>query len=157
MNNRLGVLFFWRTVWNPVSLFALMLILALPGPVLAEVPAQTVSNPKPAEGDLILPMPGDAQMVFRRVAVPGKGFWGDQARVIQVGDASGGVFEGLQRTQISGSFPGEGEAWDIILAKYEVTRGQYVAVMGMDACLPPARTPRTRNCRPWKAALCATP
>ncbi len=158
MNNRLGVLFFWRTVWNPVSLFALMLILALPGPVLAEVPAQTVFNPKPAEGDLILPMPGDAQMVFRRVAVPGKGFWGDQARVIQVGDASGGVFEGLQRTQISGSFPGEGEAWDIILAKYEVTRGQYVAVMGMDALLAASKDPEDRKLptlegRPLREAL----
>lgn len=158
MNNRLGVLFFWRTVWNPVSLCALMLILALPGPVLADVPAQTVFNPKPAEGDLILPMPGDAQMVFRRVAVPGKGFWGDQARVIQVGDASGGVFEGLQRTQISGSFPGEGEAWDIILAKYEVTRGQYVAVMGMDALLAASKDPEDRKLptlegRPLREAL----
>ena len=158
MNNRLGVLFFWRTVWNPVSLVALMLILALPGPVLAEVPAQTVSNPKPAEGDLILPMPGDAQMVFRRTPVPGKGFWGDQARVIQVGDASGGVFEGLQRTQISGSFPGEGEAWDIILAKYELTRGQYVAVMGMDALLAASKDSEDRKLptlegRPLREAL----
>ena len=115
-------------------------------PALAEAPAPTPYNPKPAEGDLILPMPGDAHMVFRRVQVPGKGFWGDQSRIIQIGDASGGIFEGLQRTQISGSFPtGEQKAWEIVLAKYELTRGQFVAVMGMDALLAASGDPEDQK------------
>ncbi|SHO51350.1 SUMF1/EgtB/PvdO family nonheme iron enzyme [Desulfopila aestuarii] len=113
---------------------------------LAEVPPQTVYNPKPAENDLILPMPGDAEMVFRRVPVPGKGFWGDQERIIQIGDAAGGIFEGLQRTQISGSFPvGKENVWEIVLAKYELTRGQYTAVMGMDALLAVSGDPEDQK------------
>ena len=113
---------------------------------LAEAPPQTPYNPKPAQGDLVLPMPGDAEMVFRRVAVPGSGFWGDQARIIQIGDASGGIFEGLQRTQISGSFPsGKEGAWELVMAKYELTRGQYVAVMGMDALLAASGDPEDQK------------
>lgn len=118
----------------------------LTGPALAEVPPQTPYNPKPAEGDLVLPMPGDAEMVFRRVPVPGSGFWGDQSRIIQIGDAAGGIFEGLQRTQISGSFPsGQGGAWELVLAKYELTRGQFVAVMGMDALLAASGDPEDQK------------
>jgi hypothetical protein len=113
---------------------------------LAEAPPQTPYNPKPAADDLILPMPGDAEMVFRRVPVPGSGFWGDQSRIIQVGDASGGIFEGLQRTQISGSFPsGKEDAWELVMAKYELTRGQYVAVMSMDALLAASGDPEDQK------------
>jgi hypothetical protein len=113
----------------------LVLVGAAVGSTVATSPA-TPDNPKPAQGDLLLPMPDGAQMVFRRVRVPGSGFWGDHDRIIQIGDAGGGIFEGLQRTQISGSFPAEtGEGWDIVVAKYELTVGQYVAVMGMDTLL----------------------
>lgn len=145
MNNRLGVLSCGSFLRNPLLFFVLLLTLALPIPLLAEAPAQTVFNPKPAEGDLILPMPDDGQMIFRRVAVPGVGFWGDQTRIIQIGDAAGGIFEGLQRTQISGSFPGAGDAWEIILGKYELTRGQYVAVMGMDSLLAASKDPEDQK------------
>jgi hypothetical protein len=99
-------------------------------------PPVTPDNPKPAQGDILIPMPDGAQMVFRQVRVPGSGFWGDQDRIIQVGDAGGGIFEGLQRTQVSGSFPADtGDGWDIVVAKYELTVGQFVAVMGMDTLL----------------------
>lgn len=112
----------------------------------AEAPAATVYNPKPAEGDLVLPMPEGAEMVFRRIKVPGSGFWGDQSRIIQIGDAGGGVFEGLQRTQISGSFPsGNENGWELILAKYELTKGQYAAVMGMDGLLAASGDPEDKK------------
>ncbi|WP_006747260.1 formylglycine-generating enzyme family protein [Thioalkalivibrio paradoxus] len=115
-------------------------------PLHAEPPPATVYNPKPAAGDLVLPMPEGAEMVFRRARVPGSGFWGDPERVIQLGDASGGIFEGLQRTQISGSFPAaDGEGWEIVLAKYELTKGQYLAVMGLDALLETSGDPEDRN------------
>ncbi|MCA1794333.1 MAG: SUMF1/EgtB/PvdO family nonheme iron enzyme [Desulfobacteraceae bacterium] len=112
----------------------------------AETPSQTMYNPRPAPGDLILPMPGEVEMVFRRVQVPGRGFWGDQERIIQIGDAAGGIFEGLQRTQISGSFPtAESDAWELILAKYELTRGQYAAVMGMEGLLVASGAPEDKK------------
>ena len=113
---------------------------------MAQDAAPTPWNPKPAEGDLVLPMPDGAEMAFRRIPVPGEGFWGDRARIIQLGDASGGIFEGLQRTQVSGSFPAAGgKQWEIVLAKYEITRGQFVAVMGMDALLAASGDPEDQK------------
>ncbi len=128
---------------NSFSTLPLTLVLLL-GPLLAaaEAPAATPYNPRPAEGDLVVPMPGEAEMVFRAVAVPGADFWADHDRIIQIGDAAGGIFEGLQRTQISGSFKADnGQTWLIYLAKYELTRGQYIAVMGMDALLAASADP----------------
>jgi hypothetical protein len=135
----------WRRRLAATLLF-LTAALAAALPAAAEGPAPTPYNPKPAEGDLVLPMPGEAEMVFRRVQVPGKGFWGDQSRIIQIGDASGGIFEGLQRTQISGSFPADSSgAWEIVLAKYELTRGQFAAGMGMDALLAASADPEDQK------------
>jgi hypothetical protein len=115
-------------------------------PVLAEPPPRTPDNPKPAEGDLVIDLPEDTHLVFRRIAVPGPGFWGDQQRVIQIGDATGGIFEGLQRTQISGSFPSnDGKGWEILLAKYELTRGQYIAVMGLERLLAVSADPEDQK------------
>lgn len=124
----------------PIYVAAFSLMLAFN--VLAQ-PAATPFNPKPAEGDLILPMPDDAEMVFRRIEVPGEGFWGSQERIIQLGDATGGMFEGLQRSQINASFPAQGdkELGFIVLAKYELTVGQFISVMGMDHLLSVSADP----------------
>jgi hypothetical protein len=90
-------------------------------------------NPKPLDDDLTLPLPDGGEVVFRLVAVPGTAFWADPARVVQVGDASGSAFEGLQRTQVNGSFPTPaGDQWLMVLGKYELTKGQFAAVMGLD-------------------------
>lgn len=116
------------------SLVALGLVLVLVSPVWGDEPEQRLYNPKPADGDLVLPMPGGAEMVFRPVAVPGATFWGSLERVVQLGDSGGGAFEGLQRTLVNGSFPNaQGDGWLIWMAKYELTKGQYAAVMGADA------------------------
>jgi hypothetical protein len=81
-------------------------------------------------------MPNGAEVVFRKVLVPGSNFWGDPKRVIQIGDAHGGIFEGLQRVQISGSFrDSDSRGWVYYLGKYEVTKQQFIAVMGMEALL----------------------
>ena len=92
------------------------------------------SNPKPAEGDLILPMPAGAEMVFRKIVVPGGSFWGTSDRIIQLGDGEGDIFEGLQRVQVSGSFLDKsGNSWSYYIGKYEVTKAQFAAVMGFGA------------------------
>ncbi len=101
---------------------------------------KTLYNPKPLKGDLVLPMPNGAKMVFRPILVPGKSFWGDMRRIIQLGDPNGGPFEGLQRLQVSGSFPDKkGENWIFYIGKYEVTKGQYIALLGMDNFLKATR------------------
>lgn len=110
---------------------------------VAAAPGATPFNPKPADGDVILPMPDGAEMAFRRIEVPGEGFWGSEERIIQLGDASGGIFEGLQRTQINASFPPQSDLSRgfIVLAKYELTKGQFIAVMGMDHLLAVSANP----------------
>ncbi|MGM0645300.1 MAG: formylglycine-generating enzyme family protein [Thermodesulfobacteriota bacterium] len=113
-------------------------------------PKASPDNPRPAEGDIVLPMPGERQMVFRSIPVPGSGFWGSQEQVIQIGDASGGVFEGLQRTQICGSFLDQHpdiqpEQQVIVLAKYELTKGQFAAVMGLDTLAEVSGDPEDAN------------
>lgn len=125
-----------------VGLGLLWLLMLMPLLVLAQQAPATPYNPRPAEGDRVLPMPGGAEMVFRAVRVPGASFWANRERTIQIGDAAGGIFEGLQRTQISGSFPAaDGQGWEVFLAKYELTRGQFVAVMGMEALLAASADP----------------
>jgi hypothetical protein len=133
--------------WLPTAACLILAVfLVSTAPARADMPPQSPYNPKPAEGDLILPLPENAQMVFRRIQVPGTGFWGDQRRIIQIGDVSGGIFEGLQRTQISGSFPsGRDGTWEIILGKYELTRGQFAAVMGMEALLAASSDPEVQS------------
>jgi len=119
---------------------------AIPNTPSAEIPPGTAYNPQPAEGDLILPMPNGAEMVFRRVTVPGDNFWGDERRVIQIGDADGGIFEGLQRAQVSGSFrDSQNGNWFYYIGKYEVTKGQYVAVMGLEALSERSADPQDRR------------
>lgn len=107
-----------------------------PSEIDATAPPVTPYNPKPAVGDLILPMPNGAEMVFRKITVPGRSFWGASDRIVQVGDGEGDIFEGLQRVQISGSFPAASEDfWIYYLGKYEVTKAQLAAVMGLEALL----------------------
>jgi len=112
---------------------ALVVALAMPSasvPALAEPPPRTFDNPEPAEGDLVVPLPGGREIVFRPVVVPGAGFWGDPDRLVQVGDATGGPFEGLQRLQVSGSFPVD-DHWLMYIGKYELTKGQVAVILGL--------------------------
>ena len=103
---------------------------------LADMPPKTPFNPNPAEDDLILPMPDGEQMVFREVVVLGENFWGDPRRIVQVGDGEGDIFEGLQRMQVSGTFPGpDGKGRSYYLGKYELTKGQFIAIMGEERYL----------------------
>lgn len=125
-----------RGAWRRKAGETLFQVAALALYLLA-VPAAAIepnpNNPKPLDDDLTLPMPDGGEVAFRVVAVPGKAFWGDPARVVQVGDAGGSAFEGLQRAQVSGSFPTpDGGQWLMVLGKYELTKGQFASVMGLD-------------------------
>ncbi len=88
-------------------------------------------NPKPAVGDLILPMPrlndiGEIKMVFRKLKVHGSEFWGNPQRLISIGD-NASKFKGM----ISGAFYDiKQENWFYYLGKYEVSIAQYITVMG---------------------------
>lgn len=91
-----------------------------------------IHDPKPQAGDLSLPMPDGARMVFRPVHL-GRTMEGLSTRMVWVGKGKGGVFyETPTQVEISGAFnlAGAGsEDWVYYLGKYEVTEAQFYSLM----------------------------
>ena len=109
-------------------------------------------DPHPLAGDLVLPMPGGARMVFRPVFL---GIAGDSlsTREFQMGDGSGANFrEKPTLVHLGGSFVAEKAGtpeWLFYLGKYEVTRAQFDALCpsaGATASQSP-RLPKTNVTR----------
>jgi hypothetical protein len=90
-----------------------------------------IYNPKPAAGDLVLPMPGGASMAFRPVAI-GEGAEPFALKKVRVGDPGGGFKEHPTTVVVGGSFREQvagAKEWIYYLAKYEVSQAQYYAIM----------------------------
>lgn len=90
-------------------------------------------DPAPAEGDLVLPLPQGAVMAFRPVFI-GEGDKPFALKKFKMGDPAGGFKEYPTAVAIGGAFIGrnKGQAdWLYYMGKYEVTVGQYYAVMGL--------------------------
>ncbi|WP_341666992.1 formylglycine-generating enzyme family protein [Alcaligenes sp. SDU_A2] len=98
-------------------------------------------NPKPSDGDVILPMPCDGAMVFRRIEVPASGPLDDLRVVVgQEGDEWGYV-EHSRPEFIAGSFTDKNTGSSsryYLLAKYELNQLQYKAVT-QESCADPKR------------------
>ncbi len=113
--------------WKAIPLAGLLLL----GDAGA-VPTKSADNPKPAGGDISLPMPGGGEMVFRPVFLD----VGDSVyagREFKVGDRSAGGFREYPTVMVlGGSFLEQNKGrmdWMYYLGKYEVTERQYHAVM----------------------------
>ncbi len=119
---------------------ALLLAALLLAPTLAQAQAPAAPptppewNPKPADGDMVLPLPCDTAIVFRRVGTPmADSPLADRRVVLGDEDAGQAYSEFVRESHVAGGFGAGAEAhyW---LGKYEVTRGQYAAVtQGCDA------------------------
>lgn len=85
-------------------------------------------NPQPAAGDVILPMPCDGAMTFRRIEVPSDGPLSD--RLIHLGgdDPERGALEGTRPAYVSGDFSDTNKSRYYLIGKYEVSRRQYHAL-----------------------------
>lgn len=111
--------------------FACVLTLALAlqgGAVDASAWPDEHVNPKPAEGDVILPMPCGGAMAFRPVAIPSEGPLSDRTIYLGATDSGRGALEGSHAAQIAGSFADAGGQRTYLLGKYEVSRLQYQAL-----------------------------
>ncbi|MCX7685821.1 MAG: SUMF1/EgtB/PvdO family nonheme iron enzyme [Acetobacteraceae bacterium] len=88
-------------------------------------------NPRPASGDLVLPIPCGGAMAFRFVPTPaGDGPLDDRTVTLGSGEPGAGPAEFLRTEALAGPFPapaGDGRGYWI--GKYEVTRDQWQAVM----------------------------
>lgn len=96
-------------------------------------------NPKPTEGDVVLPMPCEGSMVFRRVHVPLSKPLEDFGVTLGSEGAALRYLEQAHPAYISGSFttdkPNPGRYY--LMAKYEVTQLQYLSVM-QETCPRPS-------------------
>jgi hypothetical protein len=99
-----------------------------PAPAPAPAPPAPEWNPKPADGDLVVPLPCDMAITFRRIATPmGDGPLADRRVVLGDEDAAAAWSEFVRESHVAGGF-GSGAQAHYWLGKYEVTRGQYTAV-----------------------------
>lgn len=134
----------WLKHLAPLAVLAVPAVLAgLAGSAQAADPAweERFYNPKPLEGDVLLPMPCGGQMAFRKIVVPADGILGDKAVSLGGADAARGYAEGPLRAWIAGNFPGGKSERYFLMAKYEVSELQYAAVMD-DSCPKPALADR---------------
>jgi len=93
-----------------------------------------VYNPKPLEGDTVLPMPCGGSMVFRPVQVPGGDAYSDYQITVGGQDQERGFAEGSHPAYVAGSFTdSKAKARYYLIGKYEITEAQYDAVMN-DTC-----------------------
>jgi formylglycine-generating enzyme required for sulfatase activity len=111
-------------------LLAVALFFAVPAAAQSPWPAES-TNPRAADGDLVLPMPCGGAMAFRPVETPaGPGALDDRPVTLGTADPAGGVAEFARRQAVSGPFAAEGrDGGTYWIGKYEVTRDQYAAVM----------------------------
>lgn len=127
----------------------------------ADVGLADACNPKPADDDIVLPMPCGLNMVFKLVAVPAKGLLWDMPMRPGVDDAAHqdrAFYDRRYNTALSGPFTQEdlpaawrkqvpkGENFFYLAAKYEVTNLQWRAVM--DNACPDTAQPAADAARP---------
>ncbi|WP_164855519.1 formylglycine-generating enzyme family protein [Bordetella avium] len=102
-------------------------------------------NPKPAKDDVVLPLPCEGALVFRKIVVPAAGPLDDLP--INVGQESENFafLEQRRIAHIAGSFTEQGsKARYYLMAKYELTQQQYQALQTLTgeaakSCPTPSR------------------
>jgi hypothetical protein len=136
----------------------ILLAALLAGPALAQSPApwdEARWNPKPVDGDLMLPLPCGGAMAFREVVVPaGTGALDDRPMTLGTPDAALGYSEFLRQDFLAGGFSGgaqDGRRYWI--GKYEVTRDQYAAVTRPECPAPAAEGRRPQAEISWTEAV----
>ena len=97
-------------------------------------------NPMPEAGDVVLPMPCEGSMVFRKVFIPVAGPLDDYPINIGQDGAEYGYVEQTRPTFIAGSFTGakNDKSRYYLMAKYEMSQLQYAALT--EATCPTAAT-----------------
>jgi hypothetical protein len=116
----------------------LALLLAATGAGAQQPPApwpEEAWNPQPLADDLVLPLPCGGSMAWRAVPTPvGQGALADRPAMMGQADPQTDYAEYLRQGFVSGPFPGPaGQPPRFFIAKYEVSRDQWAAVM-LETC-----------------------
>ena len=124
---------------HQLRLLVCMAGIVLFGPTAAQQWEARFFNPKPLADDVVLTLPCDGAMTFRKVLVPGIKPLDDFGVTLGAEESNQRHLEQAHPAHIAGSFtaapPATGRYY--LLGKYEVTELQYQAVM-QDACPKPA-------------------
>ncbi|WP_286901871.1 formylglycine-generating enzyme family protein [Vreelandella sedimenti] len=97
-------------------------------------------NPMPQDDDIILPMPCDGAMAFRKIHIPSAGPLDDYPINIGQDGTGWGYVEQRRPSYVSGNFSEvEGGSRYYLLAKYETTQLQYEALMAEECPSPSTR------------------
>lgn len=165
------------SLFSLILLCGLFCLAALPSPAHAalarkgELSLTDATNPKPADDDIILPMPCNLTMVFKLVAVPAKGLLWDMPMRPGIDDSANAdraFYDRRYNTALSGAFSLEdlppdwrklapkGQNYFYLVAKYEVSNLQWQAVM--DGACPATQPPSADAAKPvtdisWYAAV----
>ncbi len=139
-------------------LAALLLVLCtLFTPTQAAEPwPETLVNPQPATGDLLVPLPCGGAMAFRWVATPAGTSWLDDLQVFMgraADEASYNEFAHLSHLAGGLSLDGSAALRGYWLGKYEVNEAQWQAVMAGDCATPPASARRAAGGHSWFEAV----
>lgn len=137
----------------------LALILLLIPPAAADTWPEALTNPQPAEGDLLLPLPCGGIMAFRWVETTVAGNWLDDLQVF-MGRASdeASYNEYAHFSYLVGSLSRDGDPArrGYYIGKYEVTADQYAAVMNPDCPAPGPNGRRAAGQVSWFEAVAFT-
>ena len=93
-------------------------------------------NPAPLADDVILPLPCDGAMVFRRVPIVQQSILDDQRITLGQDSDEWGFIEQSRPAYISGSFATEQNERYYLLAKYEMSELQYQTLMAAECPKP---------------------
>jgi len=119
-----------RNRWTLPAILAGMLAT---GPAMAQQRWPEANwNPKPLPDDLVLPLPCNGAIAFRPIATPvTSGDLADRAAMMGQSNPESDYKEYLRQTYLLGPFRGADASKPPVyyLAKYEVTKDQYAAVM----------------------------
>ncbi|MCY4463669.1 MAG: pre-peptidase C-terminal domain-containing protein [Albidovulum sp.] len=86
-------------------------------------------NPHPSRDDFLLPMPLGMSLVFTPVPLGTEGLYGDERSTYIMGSRTPRLFETNLEVRVGSSIAGGGEA-RFLFGKYEVSKAQFVSVMG---------------------------
>ena len=86
-------------------------------------------NPHPSSDDFLLPMPLGMSLVFVPVPLGTEGLYGDERSTYIMGSSTPRLFETNLEVRVGSSIAGAGKA-RFLFGKYEVSKAQFVSVMG---------------------------
>lgn len=125
---------------STLSRWLVLTLLMNMAPVLAEPWTEKIYNPKPDNEDIVLPMPCEGAMVFRRIEIPVSGPLDDMPITLGEDGGEWGFVEHSYPAFISGSFTEKqkNKGRYYLIAKYELSELQYQALIN-GSCPVPSR------------------